>query len=87
MSVWIEGDWDPFLYKWEQIVNVIRQRIDDGTYPERSVISEVALMEEFNVARGTIRRTMGVVREQGLVITKAGKGSIVVPKDQRPQAE
>lgn len=73
-----EYEWDPLLYKWEQIANEVRQRIKAGTYPQMSVISEVKLQEEFDVARGTIRKVMQTLRADGLITTKAGKGSIVL---------
>jgi GntR family transcriptional regulator len=87
VRVWTEEDWDPALYRWEQIANVIRQRIIAGEHdkPEDRLISEVALREEFDVARGTIRKAIEALREEGWIITKAGKGSIVVPKDDRPE--
>lgn len=71
-------EWNPRLYKWEQVAEVIRERIRNGTYPRLSIVSEVALQAEFDLARGTIRRVMGVLREEGWIETKAGKGSIVL---------
>lgn len=72
-------DWDPRLYKWEQIANVVTERIKDGTYPPLALISEVKLQEEFDVARVTVRKAMEALRSQGLITTKPGKGSIVSP--------
>ncbi|GAA3143373.1 GntR family transcriptional regulator [Planomonospora alba] len=74
-------EWDPRLYKWEQIANVVAERIKDGTYPPLTLISEVKLQEEFDVARVTVRKAMEALREQGLITTKPGKGSIVSPAD------
>ncbi|MEU0478817.1 winged helix-turn-helix domain-containing protein [Streptosporangium sp. NPDC006013] len=75
-------EWDPRLYKWEQIANVVTERIKDGTYPPLTLISEVKLQEEFDVARVTVRKAMEALREQNLITTKPGKGSIVAPPDQ-----
>ncbi|MBE3010882.1 winged helix-turn-helix transcriptional regulator [Microbispora sp. NEAU-D428] len=75
-------EWDPRLYKWEQIANTVAERIKDGTYPPLSLISEVKLQEEFDVARVTVRKAMEALREQGLITTKPGKGSIVSPSDE-----
>ena len=72
-------EWDPRLYKWEQIANVMAERIEDGTYPTLTLISEVKLQEEFDVARITVRKAMEALRERGLITTKPGKGSIVDP--------
>ncbi|MFF3671226.1 GntR family transcriptional regulator [Microtetraspora malaysiensis] len=76
-------EWDPRLYKWEQIADVVAERIKDGTYPPLSLISEVRLQEEFDVARVTVRKAMQALREQGLITTKPGKGSIVSPNEFR----
>jgi len=72
-------EWDPRLYKWEQIANVVAERIANGTYPSLTVISEVQLQEEFDVARVTVRKAMEQLRAQDLITTKPGKGSIVSP--------
>ncbi|MGW5686593.1 GntR family transcriptional regulator [Nonomuraea sp. NPDC003754] len=74
-------EWDLRLYKWEQIAKVVAERIKDGTYPPLMLISEVKLQEEFDVARVTVRKAMEALREQGLITTKPGKGSIVSPAD------
>ncbi|GAA3245574.1 winged helix-turn-helix domain-containing protein [Nonomuraea helvata] len=74
-------EWDPRLYKWEQIAGVVAERIKDGTYPPLTLISEVKLQEEFDVARVTVRKAMESLREQGLITTKPGKGSIVSPSE------
>ncbi|MEU7741723.1 GntR family transcriptional regulator [Nonomuraea sp. NPDC049158] len=55
-------EWDPRLCKWEQIANVVAERIEDGTYPTLTLISEVKLQEEFDVARVTVRKAMEVLR-------------------------
>lgn len=80
-SVDEEINWNPRLYRWEDLAERIRERIRNGTYPRLSIISEVQLMAEFHVARGTIRRVMGVLRAEGWIETKAGKGSIVLGID------
>ncbi|GAA2214422.1 GntR family transcriptional regulator [Nonomuraea monospora] len=74
-------EWDPRLYKWEQIANLVAERIADGTYPALTLISEVKLQEEFDVARVTVRKAMEALRERGLITTKPGKGSIVAPQE------
>lgn len=70
-------EWDPELYKWEHVANVLRERIRTGVYPPGTLLSEVQLMTEFDVARGTIRQAMRVLKDESLIITKRGKGSIV----------
>lgn len=71
-------EWDATLYKYEQIAQILSERIRSGVYPPQTVLSEVALEQEFGVARPTVRLAMKIIREQGLIITKRGKGSVVV---------
>ncbi|MEU1727323.1 GntR family transcriptional regulator [Nonomuraea sp. NPDC005692] len=59
---------------------VVAERIGDGIYPPLTLISEVKLQEEFDVARVTIRKAMEALRERELITTKPGKGSIVSPQ-------
>ncbi|MFF7949438.1 GntR family transcriptional regulator, partial [Streptomyces griseorubiginosus] len=61
-------DFDPTRPKWEQIADVLRARIADGTYPPRPLVSEVQLEAEFEVARGTVRKATAALREEGLLV-------------------
>ncbi|WP_367325358.1 GntR family transcriptional regulator [Streptomyces sp. HUAS ZL42] len=78
--------------KWEQITDVIRARITDGTYAPRSrVPSVVALTSEFGVAGVTARKALAALRETGEIYTVTGMGSFVADKatedqDQPPKA-
>jgi GntR family transcriptional regulator len=74
-------EWDATLYKYEQIAQILTERIKSGLYPPQTLLSEVALEHEFGVARRTVRLAMESLREQGLVVTRRGKGSIVVRRD------
>ncbi|MEU7010353.1 GntR family transcriptional regulator [Streptomyces sp. NPDC046332] len=74
-------DFDPTRPKWEQIADVLRERIADGTLPPRALVSEVQLEAEFDVARGTIRKATAALREEGLLVTTVGMGSFVAPTD------
>ncbi|MEV0620259.1 GntR family transcriptional regulator [Nonomuraea sp. NPDC050404] len=74
-------EWDATLYKYEQIAQILGQRIRSGTYPPQTVLSEVAFEQEFGVARRTVRLAMEILREEGLIITRRGKGSIVVRRE------
>ncbi|MFI9437929.1 MULTISPECIES: GntR family transcriptional regulator [Streptosporangium] len=56
---------------------VIKERIEAGEYPPKSLISEVRLESEFGVARVTIRKMTAQLREDGLIITTPGVGSFV----------
>ncbi|MFF3558681.1 GntR family transcriptional regulator [Streptomyces sp. NPDC002574] len=70
-------EYDPTRPKWEQIAEVLRERITTGALPPRSLVSEVQLESEFGVARGTIRKVTAALREEGLITTTPGMGSFV----------
>ncbi|MER5461698.1 GntR family transcriptional regulator [Streptomyces sp. NPDC002668] len=73
-------EFDPTRPKWEQIADVIRDRIRSGEYPPRQLVSEVQLEAEFGVARGTVRKATAALREEGLLVTTQGMGSFVAEK-------
>jgi DNA-binding GntR family transcriptional regulator len=63
-----------------QIAAVVRDRIERGEYePDRAVPSEMAMCEEFEVSRNTVRRAIAQLNEEGVLRTVRGKGSYVVP--------
>ncbi|WP_308437016.1 GntR family transcriptional regulator, partial [Streptomyces finlayi] len=49
-------EFDPTRPKWQQIADVIRTRIRSGQYPVAHHLSEVAMQQEFGVARDTVRK-------------------------------
>jgi len=55
--------------------------IRDGTYPPGSRLpSEAELSETYEVARPTVRQALGRLRDQGLIRTLHGRGSVVVER-------
>ncbi|MFD5105709.1 GntR family transcriptional regulator [Streptomyces cinereoruber] len=70
-------DFDPTRPKWQQIADVIRERIASGELPPRALVSEVRLEAEFGVARTTVRKATAALREEGLITTTPGMGSFV----------
>lgn len=71
-----------------QIADVLAERIEDGTYPpDGRLPAEPELVAEFGAARESVRRAIRELRERGLIETVAGKGSYVLPENERkPQA-
>ncbi len=60
-------EWRANRPKWEQIADVIRERIADGTYPPDSPVpSEHKIVQEFGVDRGTARKVLDHLRETGV---------------------
>jgi len=76
-------EWEPDRPRWEQIADVIRARIDDGTYPPRSRVPSVQqLVAEYGVAVDTAQKVLTRLRDEGVVYTVRGLGSFVTdPSD------
>lgn len=74
-------EYDPTQPKWTQIADIIRRRIESGEYPPKTLISEVQMEAEFDVARVTIRKVTSCLREEGLIITTPGMGSFVADRE------
>lgn len=61
-----------------KVVSIIRQRIADNTYPAGSVMpAEDELANELDVSRHTIREALRRLREEGLVSSRQGAGTVV----------
>jgi GntR family transcriptional regulator len=64
-----------------QLVEILVGRIERGDLvPNRPLPSEGQLVQEFGIARGTVRHAIAVLREQGLVFTVPQRGTYVSPK-------
>ncbi|WP_268967027.1 winged helix-turn-helix domain-containing protein [[Actinomadura] parvosata] len=59
------------------MLEVLNERINSGEWGPKFKISEVKLMEEFGVARPTIRKAMERLRSAGKVYTVPNLGSFV----------
>lgn len=71
---------------YEQLAGIIREQIKSGDLRERQQIpSESYLQQEHGIARGSVRRAMELLRDQGWVVTIQGRGTFVAPRDRWPQ--
>jgi len=70
------------------IADVLAERIGDGTYPpEGRLPAEQDLVAEFGASRESVRRAVAELRQRGLIETVKGKGSFILPPEERtPQA-
>ncbi len=67
--------------RFRQIADELRKRIEDGEIERGSLLPpEPALMAEFEAARGTVRDAIAVLRQDGLVHTEHGRGTVVRPE-------
>jgi GntR family transcriptional regulator len=66
---------------YEQLAAILRRGIESGIYGSRDPLpSESTLQEEHGVSRGTVRRALDILRDEGLIITITGRGTFVKPK-------
>ncbi|MFG1945583.1 GntR family transcriptional regulator [Nonomuraea sp. NPDC048826] len=66
--------------KWRQVANILRERIESGEYKRGVPLpSETAIVQEFGIARGTVRKVIAHLRDEGLIYTVPQIGSFVGP--------
>jgi GntR family transcriptional regulator len=67
------------LPPYRQLAQIITDRIKSGEYPKGSRLpSESDFIEEFELGRSTVRRTMAYLRTQEVVETVATRGTYVL---------
>jgi len=60
------------------LADVLQERIEAGDYPAGTQLpTEAALVEEFSVARDTVRRAVSLLAQLELVVTTHGRGTFV----------
>jgi GntR family transcriptional regulator len=70
-------EFEPDRPRWQQVADVIRERIESGTYQPKYLVSELSLVQEFGIARDTARKAVRALREEGLIYTVPHMGSFV----------
>jgi GntR family transcriptional regulator len=69
---------------YTQLADILREMIASGELEPRSPLpSESYLQQEHGIARGTVRTAIGILRNEGLVITISGRGTYVTAPDPR----
>ncbi|MGH3748862.1 MAG: GntR family transcriptional regulator, partial [Micromonosporaceae bacterium] len=62
--------------RYRLVADELRRRIlAKAIAPSQLLPSETTLMNEFGVARGTVREAIAVLRAEGLVVTEHGRGT------------
>lgn len=76
----------PGVPKYQQLAELIRQRILDGAYrPGDQLPPEMALMSETGYSRDTVRAAVKVLRDSGWVTVTHGLGTFVNPPELRSE--
>lgn len=61
-----------------QLADILREMITSGELEPRSRMpSESHLQQEQGVSRGTVRMAIGILRDEGLLVTISGRGTFV----------
>ncbi len=64
--------------KYLRVLNVLRERIEDGTYPPGAGLpSESQLCTEFGVSRPTVLKALGILRQDAWIESQQGRGHFV----------
>jgi GntR family transcriptional regulator len=64
--------------RYAQVVTEVKRRIERSAYPPGSLLpSEYQLADEFGVSRPTVVKALSILRQDGWIETRQGKGSIV----------
>lgn len=65
--------------RYQDLAAQLRRSITDGTYPPGSRLpSENELVQAYGVSRSTVRRTLGILREDGLIASHQGSRCTVL---------
>lgn len=65
--------------KYEEIANVLRERIKNQTYPTNSLLpNQIELVTEFAASRATIKKAITILTMEGLVYSRRGAGTKVL---------
>jgi hypothetical protein len=64
-----------------QLANLLRQGIQDGTYPpDRALPSIRTLQQTYGVADGTVQKALRILKDEGLAHTVQGRGVFVTSR-------
>ena len=64
--------------RYAQLADLLRQRIARGVWPPGTQLPSLeALMQEFDVARVTVRQAIDLLAREGLVSPQRGRGTFV----------
>lgn|SRR5208282_3475820 len=82
MSVDHDSDVPPY----QQVAAILREQILSGQIPPRRPIPSVTTLQQtYGIARGTVRKAVALLADEGLVVLRPGWGTFVVPEDQWPK--
>lgn len=73
-------DRDSYEPAYAQLANILRRQVSAGLFrPGDQLPSEAMLCRSYNISPMTVRRTINLLAEEGLVSTARGRGTFVKP--------
>lgn len=79
-------DYDGPTPLYRQLSDLIAGQIERGELAvDRPIPSETQLSQQHGLARMTVRKAVRDLTERGLVRPVSGRGTFVVPENERPQ--
>ncbi|HEX6611120.1 MAG TPA: GntR family transcriptional regulator [Hyphomicrobiaceae bacterium] len=67
--------------RYLQLAELVRQRVAKGQWPPGSTLPSIEhLMQEFDVARVTVRQAIALLADEGLLSPQRGRGTFVTAK-------
>ncbi|WP_205830814.1 MULTISPECIES: winged helix-turn-helix domain-containing protein [unclassified Microbispora] len=80
-------EWRPNAPKWEQVAEVLKKRIADGTYPpDTQLPSQHELVREFEIAANTAQKVLTRLRQEGVAYSVRGVGTFVSAQQDSTQS-
>jgi DNA-binding GntR family transcriptional regulator len=71
---------DSYEPAYVQLANILRRQIADGAYrPGDQLPSEAQLCRRYGISPMTVRRSINLLSDQGIVNTAQGRGTFVKP--------
>ncbi|WP_431900235.1 GntR family transcriptional regulator [Nonomuraea sp. bgisy101] len=71
---------------WVQLAAILRERILAGEFePRQTLPSESHLQQEHGISRGSVRRAIRALADEGYVVVRQGRGSFVAPREAWPE--
>ena len=65
----------------ENVTNLLRESIIDGTLPSGEELNQAQIAERLGISRGPVREALGQLEQEGLIRSVPYKGVVVTPLD------
>ncbi|SDD93874.1 GntR family transcriptional regulator [Glycomyces harbinensis] len=81
-------DYDSLTPVYAQLAAILRARIDRGDWAAgRRILSESQLVQAYGLARGTVRKAIAALVEDGVLVAVPGRGTFVALAEDNDPAE